>query len=67
MSIHNETALKPKVEENVTRCCFANEPDLSYPNNSISTSKYNFVNFIPKNLAEQFSKMANLYFLVAKL
>lgn len=32
--------------------------------NSISTSKYNYFNFIPKNLIEQFSKIANLYFLV---
>lgn len=32
--------------------------------NSISTSKYNILNFLPKNLIEQFSKIANLYFLV---
>ncbi|KAL4478908.1 hypothetical protein ABPG72_019345 [Tetrahymena utriculariae] len=32
--------------------------------NSISTSKYNYINFVPKNLIEQFSKIANLYFLV---
>ena len=32
--------------------------------NEISTSKYNCATFVPKNLIEQFSKVANLYFLV---
>jgi hypothetical protein len=32
--------------------------------NGISTSKYNFFNFIPIILFEQFSKMANCYFLM---
>lgn len=31
--------------------------------NSISTSKYNIVSFVPKFLTEQFSKYANLFFL----
>jgi len=39
-------------------------PDLALPDNSIQTTKYNVVNFIPKNLMEQFSKLANVYFLV---
>ncbi|GAA5846250.1 hypothetical protein JCM3766R1_000765 [Sporobolomyces carnicolor] len=34
-----------------------------YSNNSISTSKYNLVTFLPKFLAEQFSKYANIFFL----
>lgn len=34
-----------------------------YANNSISTSKYNPITFIPKNLFEQFQRVANLYFL----
>jgi phospholipid-transporting ATPase len=34
------------------------------PDNSIHTSKYTLVNFLPKQLFEQFSKLANLYFLV---
>lgn len=42
----------------------ANDPDLDLPNNSISTSKYNLITFLPKNLLEQFSKSANVYFLV---
>ena len=38
-------------------------PKLYLPN-SISTSKYNFLTFIPKNGYEQFSKSANIYFLI---
>lgn len=33
--------------------------------NMICTSKYNNIDFIPKNLMEQFSKIANIYFLVS--
>ena len=32
--------------------------------NKISTAKYNVVNFLPKNLLLQFTKLANLYFLI---
>ncbi|KAL0488141.1 phospholipid-transporting ATPase [Acrasis kona] len=31
--------------------------------NQVSTTKYNPINFIPKNLFEQFTRVANLYFL----
>ena len=41
-----------------------NIPDMELPNNKISTSKYSFATFFPKNLFIQFSKIANLYFLV---
>ncbi|KAJ1305934.1 hypothetical protein OPQ81_010653 [Rhizoctonia solani] len=34
-----------------------------YPNNYVSTSKYNIATFIPKFLVEQFSKYTNLFFL----
>jgi len=43
----------------------SNRLDMLLPDNSIQTSKYTFYNFIPKNLIEQFSKIANLYFLVS--
>lgn len=39
-------------------------PDTQLPNNAIQTTKYNVITFIPKNLMEQFSKLANVYFLV---
>ncbi|KAL0489753.1 phospholipid-transporting ATPase [Acrasis kona] len=32
--------------------------------NRISTSKYNVITFLPKNLLEQFLRLANLYFLI---
>ncbi len=32
-------------------------------NNAICTSKYTVISFLPKNLFEQFSKLANVYFL----
>jgi phospholipid-transporting ATPase len=38
-----------------------------YVNNSIRTAKYTNLNFLPKNLVEQFSKAANVYFLVIGL
>ncbi|CAD8175781.1 unnamed protein product [Paramecium pentaurelia] len=35
-----------------------------YANNKVQTSKYNWFNFFPKNILEQFTKQANLYFLI---
>ena len=35
-----------------------------YPNNEIHSNKYTKWNFIPKNLLTQFSKLANIYFVV---
>mmetsp|Transcript_87608 Transcript_87608/g.120757 ORF Transcript_87608/g.120757 Transcript_87608/m.120757 type:complete len:149 (-) Transcript_87608:2157-2603(-) len=35
-----------------------------FPDNAIKTAKYNCFTFLPKNLFEQFTKMANFYFLV---
>ncbi len=42
-------------------------PDMEYHDNfsnKISTSKYTWINCIPKILVEQFSKVANIYFLI---
>ena len=40
-------------------------PDLNpYTTNLISTSKYNCLTFLPKNIWEQFHKIANVYFLL---
>ncbi|XP_060681806.1 phospholipid-transporting ATPase IH isoform X1 [Hemiscyllium ocellatum] len=36
----------------------------NYPDNRIVSSKYTFWNFIPKNLFEQFRRIANFYFLI---
>ncbi|XP_051021041.1 phospholipid-transporting ATPase FetA [Acomys russatus] len=35
-----------------------------YPDNSIKTSKYTLLNFLPMNLFEQFQRLANAYFLI---
>lgn len=39
-------------------------PVTIFRNNAIKTSKYTKFNFLPKNLIEQFSKMANVYFVI---
>ncbi|GMJ08440.1 Aminophospholipid ATPase 4 [Hibiscus trionum] len=38
-----------------------------YRSNYISTTKYNFLTFLPKSLYEQFHRVANLYFLAAAI
>ena len=38
-----------------------------FDRNQISTAKYNVITFLPKNLFEQFTKMANVYFLMLAL
>lgn len=56
-----------------SRVVFCNKPELhnvkphKYPNNYISTTKYNVVTFLPKALFEQFRRVANLYFLLAAI
>ena len=46
-------------------------PDLNqeqdFPGNEVSTTKYSIVSFVPKNLWEQFQRVANLYFLLISL
>ncbi|THH32200.1 hypothetical protein EUX98_g2001 [Antrodiella citrinella] len=39
------------------------EPVVRYVRNKVRTSKYTILTFIPKNLYEQFRRIANLYFL----
>lgn len=46
------------------RSIISNIADMEVCDNSIKTSKYTTFNFIPKNLFVQFSKVANLYFLI---
>ncbi|XP_016474984.1 putative phospholipid-transporting ATPase 7 [Nicotiana tabacum] len=40
---------------------------LKYCTNYISTTKYNFITFLPKAIFEQFRRVANLYFLMAAI
>ncbi|XAR67603.1 Phospholipid-translocating ATPase [Bertholletia excelsa] len=59
--------LRPGYSRNV----YCNEPHcherkpFKYCSNYISTTKYNFITFLPKALFEQFRRVANLYFLLA--
>jgi magnesium-transporting ATPase (P-type) len=39
-----------------------NTEELLYPNNKISTTKYNIFTFLPKALLYQFARLANVYF-----
>lgn len=48
----------------IDRKIVTGRPDFQLKHNGISTSKYNFATFVPRNLMEQFSKIANIYFLV---
>ncbi|CAK5276718.1 unnamed protein product [Mycena citricolor] len=40
------------------------DPTARYPRNKVRTTKYTLVTFVPKNLTEQFSRIANIFFLV---
>ena len=42
---------------------FLNEK-YEYENNNISTTKYNFITFLPKSFLFQFKRLANVYFLI---
>ena len=46
------------------RSIITNIPDNQVCDNSIKTSKYSPITFVPKNLMVQFSKVANVYFLI---
>ncbi|ODO05178.1 phospholipid-translocating ATPase [Cryptococcus wingfieldii CBS 7118] len=39
------------------------EPSVRYVRNKVRTSKYTIISFLPKNLLEQFRRVANIYFL----
>ena len=59
------TENKPVVEEDIY-AVFINNQNLNdeNENNKIHTSKYKWFNFLSKILMEQFSRLANAYFLV---
>ncbi len=56
--------LRKKLPDNSIWEAKLNEPPLIMPDNKIRTYKFSALNFIPKILFYEFSKMANLYFLV---
>ncbi|KAI9018386.1 hypothetical protein DFJ74DRAFT_621862 [Hyaloraphidium curvatum] len=38
-------------------------PSVQFPSNEVSTAKYSIITFLPKNLWEQFHRIANVFFL----
>ena len=54
----------PPYTEMPNRKIITNVPDNQVADNSIKTSKYTWLNFIPLNLIVQFSKLPNIYFLI---
>ncbi|KAG6425845.1 hypothetical protein SASPL_110050 [Salvia splendens] len=70
-SDEEETTCLPVQGPGYSRVVQCNQPylheikPLKYCTNYISTTKYNFITFIPKAIFEQFRRVANLYFLLA--
>lgn len=52
-----------------SRIFHVNDPikNIDFNDNQVNTTKYNMLSFLPVNLFLQFSKTANLYFLVFAL
>ena len=53
---------KPNIYEFYINNMKKNTEELLYPNNKISTTKYNILTFLPKALLYQFARLANIYF-----
>lgn len=58
-----------EISDEEARFVYINEVDrtndpIKFPNNSIRTTKYSILTFIPRNLFEQFHRVAYVYFLV---
>lgn len=54
----------PSHQNMPNRSIITNIADMDVADNAIKTSKYTPITFVPKNLFVQFSKVANLYFLI---
>ena len=53
---------KPNIYEFYINNMEKNSKELLYPNNKISTTKYNILTFLPKAILYQFARLANIYF-----
>ena len=54
---------RPKYTSQPDRHILSQKLDKNLPNNKIKTNKYTPLTFLPLNLYDQFSKLANTYFL----
>jgi len=54
-------------DDDIHRICHVNAPEknlaIGFVNNIMITAKYNILTFVPRNLFEQFHRLANIYFL----
>ncbi|PRP88866.1 hypothetical protein PROFUN_00334 [Planoprotostelium fungivorum] len=73
--LDDATASKPSYQPLTFRIVFNNSNETGnsrnlqtkFCNNRVSTTKYTWWNFIPKNLYEQFHRLANFFFLVCAI
>ena len=61
-----EILVEPRAEK-VTRQEFNNVLNKSYHSNKIRTTKYSIFSFLPKSLLYQFTRYANIYFLITAI
>ena len=54
---------KPQIHNETKRSITIGSKKRAYGNNFIKTNKYSLLTFVPVNLFEQFTKVANMYFL----
>ena len=64
LSIYSTAEAKPRRIFEINTAFERNDSERWFCSNAIRTSKYTCLNFFPINLFEQFSKMANFYFLI---
>ncbi|KAJ3184415.1 hypothetical protein HDU85_001720 [Gaertneriomyces sp. JEL0708] len=63
--VHHDRRIYVNLPVPADECDLHGRPHVAHlPGNAISTAKYTWYTFVPKNLFEQFRRVANLYFLM---